>query len=82
MVTMDSGFWVAAGIVEMHKRRVFSQALIKKRDQYWPKYVPGNEIDNHFEGNKLGEIMTYKQEVDGVKFLIYCTRDDQYVTEL
>ncbi len=39
LVTMDSGFCVAAGIIEMHKRGVFGQALIKKRGRYWPKYV-------------------------------------------
>ncbi|KAL7460318.1 hypothetical protein ACHAXS_001694, partial [Conticribra weissflogii] len=69
VVTMDSGFCVAAGIIEMHKRGVFGQALIKKRSRYWPKYVPGNEIDNYFAGKELGETMSYEQEVDGVKFL-------------
>ncbi|KAL7460891.1 hypothetical protein ACHAXS_001327, partial [Conticribra weissflogii] len=82
VVTMDSGFCDAAGIIAMHKHGVFGQALIKKHSQYWPKYVPGNEIDNYFEGKELGETMTNKQEVDGVKFLIHCTRDDQYVTKI
>lgn len=56
--------------------------LIKKHGQYSPKYVPGNEIDNCFKEKALGEMMTYKQEVDGVKFLIHCTRDDQYMTKI
>jgi len=30
IVTMDSGFCIAAGIIAMHKHGVFGQALIKK----------------------------------------------------
>jgi len=69
VVTINSGFCVAVGIIEMHKRGVFGQALIKKRGRYWPKYVPGDEIDNYFAGKELGETMLHEQEVDGVKFL-------------
>ena len=31
IVTMDSGFYVTAGILAMHDHGVFGQALIKKR---------------------------------------------------
>ncbi len=82
VVAMDSGFCVAAGIIKMHKREVFGQALIKKRGRYWPKYVPGDEIDNYFAGKELGETMSYEQEVDGIKFLVHYTRDDRYVTKM
>ncbi len=60
----------------------FGQALIKKRGRYWPKYVLGNEIDNYFAGKELGETMMYEQEVDSIKFLIHCTRDDGYVIKI
>jgi len=30
IITMDPGFCIAAGIIAMHKRGVFGQALIKK----------------------------------------------------
>ena len=33
VVTMDSGFCVSKGIVEMHKKGVYGQALIKNVEQ-------------------------------------------------
>ena len=47
-VVLDSGFCVAKGIVALEVKCVFAGALIKKR-RYWPKGVPGDLIDEHFE---------------------------------
>ncbi|KAL7461168.1 hypothetical protein ACHAXS_001596 [Conticribra weissflogii] len=47
IVTMDSGFCVAAGILALHHFGVYGQALIKKRGWYWPKHVPGDEIEDY-----------------------------------
>ncbi|KAL7467273.1 hypothetical protein ACHAXS_007534 [Conticribra weissflogii] len=82
VVTMDSGFCVTAGILALHRRGVFGQALIKKRGRYWPRSVPGDDIDAYFEGKELGETMSFEQEIDGIKFLIHCTKDESYVTKL
>ena len=35
IVTMDSGFFVTAGILHLHDLGMFGQLLIKKR-KYWP----------------------------------------------
>ena len=43
-VVQDSGFGVVAGIVGMKKKGVRGQSLVKKR-RYWPKGVPGDDID-------------------------------------
>ncbi len=82
VVMMDSGFCVAVGIVELHKCRVFGQLLIKTHCRYWPKYVPGNKINNYFVRKELGETHTYEQEVDSIKYLIHCTRYDCYVSKI
>ncbi len=59
IVMMDSTFFVAAGIIAIHKHGVFGQVLIKKCEQYWPCHVPGNKIDNHFTAKELGLTMSY-----------------------
>ena len=81
IVSMDSGFCVTAGILHMHAHGVFGQSLIKKR-KYWPKHVPGDLIDRHFEGKPLGHAETYRQVIDGVTFNVHCTRDDRFVTKM
>ncbi len=82
IVTMDSGFCVAAGILALHDFGVFGQSLIKKRGQYWPKHVPGQEIDDHMKDKPLGHAETYKQFIDGKEFMIHCQKDDTYVTKI
>ena len=54
-VVFDSRFCVANGIVELEARGMYGGALIKKR-QYFPNNVPGDDIDNHFEGKEVGAV--------------------------
>ena len=54
VVIMDSGFCVLQGIVELKKKGVYATALIKKR-RYWPKYVPGDSIIQHFQEKDVGQ---------------------------
>ncbi len=44
VVTGDSGFCVAQGVLALHQHGVHGQFLIKKR-RYCPKHVPGDYID-------------------------------------
>ena len=48
LVILDSGFCVLKGLVELGKVGLFASALIKKR-RYWPKYIRGEEIKEHFK---------------------------------
>lgn len=57
------------------------EPLIKKR-KYWPKGVPGDQIDKYFEGKPLGFVKTRRQDMDGIPFNVHCTRDGRYVTKL
>ena len=54
-VVLDSGFCVAKGITDLEDKGVYVAALIKKR-RYWPKGVPGDLIDNHFEDKEIGDV--------------------------
>jgi len=81
VVSMDSGFCVTVGILHLHDHGVYGQSLIKKR-KYWPKGVPGNQIDRYFEGKPLGFTKTLRQDMDGIPFNVHCTRDDRFVTKM
>ena len=61
VVTMDSGFCVTAGILALHDRGVFGQALVKKRGRYWAKGVPGDAINEHFKDNEIGSTETLRR---------------------
>ena len=81
VVSMDSGFCVTAGILHLHDHGVYGQSLIKKR-KYWPKGVPGDQIDTYMKDKPLGFVKTLRQEMNGVAFNVHCTKDDRFVTKL
>ena len=54
-VLLDSGFCVAKGITELEAKGAYAEYLIKKRC-YWPKGVPGDLIDTHFEDKEVGDV--------------------------
>ena len=80
--TMDSGFCVAKGIVEMEAQLgVYGQALIKKRGRYWPKGVPGDMIDDYFKDKEIGECETLQVEFEGKTLFIHCQKEEKYITK-
>ena len=81
IVSMDSGFCVTAGILHLHELGVYGQALVKKR-KYWPKDVPGDQIDRYFDGKELGFSKTLKQDMDGILFYVHCSKDTKFVTKM
>ena len=81
VVSMDSGFCVSAGILHLHDLGVYGQALVKKR-RYWPKGVPGDQIDRYFEGKPLGHCKSLLQDMEGIPFYVHCCRDSKYVTKM
>jgi hypothetical protein len=81
LVTGDSGFCVVEGVTALHEKGVYGQFLIKKR-RYWPKHVPGDFIDVHMVGKRLGETKSYAQEINGTRFLVHCCRDADWTTKI
>ncbi len=81
VVTGDSGFCVAEGMMALHEKGVYGQFLIKKR-RYWPKHVPGELINAHMVGKSLGETKTYVQDIVGTRFLVHCCRDANWTKKI
>ena len=80
-VVLDSGFCVLQGLVELWKKGVFAAALIKKR-RYWPKYIRGDEIAEHFRDKDVGAVDAWPGELDGVRFHVFCMKKPDYVMSL
>ena len=79
---MDSRFCVTVGMLALHDAGVFGQALIKKRGRFWPKHVPGNQIDEFMKDKPLGDATTLKQCIDGKNFFVHSQKDDCYITKI
>jgi hypothetical protein len=56
---------------------VMSLKRFRAIDSYWPKGVPGDDINKHFEGKEIGSYDCFVQEKDGKKFLIHCHKEDK-----
>eukprot|EP00980_Cylindrotheca_fusiformis_P024084 scaffold11524_cov91-Cylindrotheca_fusiformis.AAC.3 len=80
-LVLDSGFCVVKGITELSKKGVFAAALIKKR-RYWPKYVRGEEIKDHFRDKGVGEADSWSGTLDSCPFQIHCMKEPDYVMSL
>ncbi|KAL7471673.1 hypothetical protein ACHAXS_011981 [Conticribra weissflogii] len=72
IVTMDSGFSVTWGIIAMKEKGVYGQALIKKRGRGWPKFIPGDEIDDYFSNKPIGHTANLNLQVNETKVSVHC----------
>ena len=81
MVILDSGFCVLKALIELKKIGVFASALIKKR-RYWPKFVPGDTIDKHFEDKEVGETDSLNGQLEGIPYDIFCMKEPDYVMKM
>jgi Transposase IS4 len=81
VVVLDSGFCVLAGIIALRQMGVYASAMIKKR-RYWPKNVPGDDIQAHFAGRGVGAVDALDGTMNGVKFNIFCMKDVDFTTSL
>lgn len=78
MVVLDSGFCVLKGIIELKKRGVYAAALIKKR-RYWPKYIKGDEIKQHFNNKQVGDVDAIRGVFDEQPFHVYGMKEPEYI---
>ena len=78
VVVMDSGFCVLKAIIELRKAGVFSSALIKKR-RYWPRYIKGQEIKDHFAAKEPGAFDAMKGKMENIDFYVYGMKEPDYV---
>ena len=78
VVIPDSGFCVLKGIVELKKCGVYTSALIKTRN-YWPKYIKGDAIKQHFDEKAVGDYDSWKGKMEEVPFHVYAMKEPDYV---
>ena len=51
---LDSGFCVLRGLIELLRTYgIFGSTVIKKQ-RYWPKYINGDDIKEHFKYKEIG----------------------------
>jgi hypothetical protein len=82
VVILDSGFCVLQGLVELKKISVFASAVIKKR-RNWPKYVPGELIDDQMKEKEIGDVDAWKNgTLEGVPYNIMSMKDVDYTMKL
>ena len=81
VIILESGFCVLKGIVELKKRGVYASALIKKR-KYWPKYIKGDAIRQHFDEKAVGDCDSWNGKMEEVPFHVYAMKEPDYVMSL
>jgi Transposase IS4 len=81
VVILDSGFCVLKGLVELKKIGVFASAVIKKR-RYWPKHVPGDDMDLHMSTKEVGDVDSLRGTMDGINYDLFCMKDTDYTMKL
>ena len=81
IVILDSGFCILKGIIELRKKGVFASALIKKRG-YWPRFVHGDEIKDHFSNKQVGDTDSWAGQMDDIPFHVYAMKEPDYVMSL
>ena len=81
VVILDSGFCVLKGLIELWKIGVYASAVIKKR-RYWPKYIPGDAIDEYMNDKTVGSTDSLKGTLDGWDYDIFVMKDVNYTMKL
>jgi hypothetical protein len=81
VVILDSGFCVLKAIIELKKKGVYASALIKKQ-RYWPRDIPGDDIRCHFDGKEVGHTDRLPGISDGTPFDIFAMKEPDYVMML
>ena len=81
LVILDSGFCVLQAIIELQKRGVYSSALIKKR-RYWPKYIDGDAVRQHFDAKEVGSTDSWPGKLDNQDFHVFAMKEPDYVMSL
>jgi hypothetical protein len=80
-LVLDSGFCVLKALVELRRVGIYAAAVIKKR-RYWPKYILGQEIADHFIGKQVGSFDVQHGKLDGINFGVFAMKEPDYVMSL
>ena len=64
----------AKAIVALKKFAVFAHAVIKK-GRYWPKHIPGDEIDEKMMDVEVGSVDSLHGTIDNEPYVVYAMKD-------
>ena len=79
---MVSVFFVSKGITDLKTKGVYVLDLIKK-GRYWPKGVPGDLIDTHFEDKDVDNVGMIEARTEYYKlFKIFCMKEPDYAMKI
>ena len=81
VVILDSGFYVLEGIIAIKTVEVYVGALIKKQ-RYWPKYVPGQRIEEHFQTKDVDDTDSLHGKMNGIPYDIVCMKEPNYIMNI
>ena len=81
VVIMDSGFCVLQALIELLLIGVYSSAVINMR-RYWPKYIDGEGIDQHFQTKEVGQCDSVPGTLSGKSFSIFFMKEENYTMKL
>jgi Transposase IS4 len=77
VVVLDSGFCVLKALIELRQKGVYAAALVKKR-RYWPKYIMGDEIKEHFGDKQVGDVDARRGTLNNTPFYVFAMKEPDY----
>ena len=81
-IVLDSVFCFAKFITDLEAKCVYVTALINNWC-YWPKGVPGDLIDTHFEDKDSGDVVMIEAITEDNKlFKIFCMKELDYLMKI
>lgn len=87
VVVLDSGFCTLRGLIELRARGVYASVVIKRK-RYWPRHVPGDELEQRASSLNIGEHVCRKGTMaipGGVAphpFYLVAMRDSKHILKL
>ena len=67
--------------MQLIKRGIYAGVLIKRR-RYWPKFIPGNTIDNFMSTKETGEITSLVGKLDGYNYSVFVMKEPDYTSKI
>lgn len=81
IVVLDSVFCVLKALLDLKKVGFYAAAVIKKW-RYWPKHVPGDEIDEKMKDCEIGENKVMTGKLDGEKYNFFMMKELEYIMKM
>ena len=71
-------FLCVGGLDQILKNGVYAASVIKKR-RYWPKYVPGDDVDNKLKDNTIGKNRVMSGKLNNEKYNFFIMKEPAFI---